>query len=387
MTEDQNVVEAPKLSCPNCGEAVFEGEGFCEACGHPLTAEATAAVQAGRVAREGVTGKVMPGGRPGTRPTRRTEPKSPKPACTECGATAIDADGYCEHCGMRQPAERDHIEIELAGSVAAGASDRGRRYARNEDSLAIAAHSAGIAAVVCDGVGSSPHPDDASRAAAETGVAELAARFGSGAAPEEATCDAALKAAEAVAALAESPSDAPSCTYVSALTYADPATGIPAVTVGWVGDSRAYWLGSGESDAASEQLTEDDSWAAFMVAEGALTEAEAEAHPNAHVITAWLGADADEVRPRVRTFTPDGPGAVLVCSDGLWNYAPKPQDLAAVLAGAACDPALDPLGAARTLVRFALDAGGRDNISVAVIPVAPGTVAPDPVTPNTEHAP
>ncbi|MFG1999407.1 protein phosphatase 2C domain-containing protein [Spirillospora sp. NPDC048911] len=385
-TEGQNVAEAPKPACPNCGEAVFEGEAFCEACGHPLTEEATAAVQAGRVAREGVTAKVLPGGRPGTRPTRRTEPKAPRPACTECGAAAIDADGYCEHCGMRQPAERDHIEIELPNSVAAGASDRGRRYPRNEDALAVSVHPGGLAAVVCDGVGSSPNPDDASRAAAETGVAELLARVAAGAAPDQATCDAALKAAEAVAALADSPANAPSCTYVSALTHADPATGAAAVTVGWVGDSRAYWLGGGP-DAASEQLTEDDSWAAFMVAEGALTEAEAEAHPNAHVITAWLGADADEVRPRVRTFSPGGPGAVLVCSDGLWNYAPKPHDLAAVLAGAACDPALDPLGAARTLVRFALEAGGRDNISVAVLPVAPGTAAPTPVTPNTEHAP
>ncbi|GAA2574684.1 protein phosphatase 2C domain-containing protein [Actinomadura fulvescens] len=382
MTEDQNVVDAPKPACPNCGEAVFEGEGFCEACGHPLTAEAAAFVRAGRVAREGVTGKVFAGGRPGTRPTRRTEPKSPRPACTECGATAIDADGYCEHCGMRQPAERDHIEIELPGGVAAGVSDRGRRYARNEDFFAIAAHPGGIAAVVCDGVGSSPEPDDASRAAAETGVAELLAGAEAGAAPDQATCDAALKATESVAELAESPANAPSCTYVSAFTHADAATGALAVTVGWVGDSRAYWLGSGETAAASEQLTEDDSWAAYMVSEGALTEAEAEAHPNAHVITAWLGADADEVRPRVRTFTPGGTGAVLVCSDGLWNYAPKPHDLAAVLSDAACDPVRDPLGAARTLVRFALEAGGRDNISVAVVPVASSTV-----TPTTEHAP
>ncbi len=117
------------------------------------------------------------------------------------------------------------------------------------------------------------------------------------------------------------------------------------VTVGWVGDSRAYWL-SADGDAEpgpapdetgpdaaeistgdmaelgpSRRLTEDDSWAAFMVAEGSLTEAEAEAHPNAHVITAWLGVDADEVRPHVATFRP-APGTLLVCSDGLWNYFP-----------------------------------------------------------------
>ncbi|NEA22349.1 PP2C family protein-serine/threonine phosphatase, partial [Actinomadura bangladeshensis] len=82
------------------------------------------------------------------------------------------------------------------------------------------------------------------------------------------------------------------------------------------------------------RLTEDDSWAAFMVAEGSLSEAEAEAHPNAHVITAWLGVDAGEVRPHVATFRPAGPGTLLVCSDGLWNYFPAAGDLAALLAGA-----------------------------------------------------
>ncbi|WP_407920937.1 PP2C family protein-serine/threonine phosphatase, partial [Actinomadura logoneensis] len=226
------------------------------------------------------------------------------------------------------------------------------------------------------------------------------------------------EAAAAVAGLAATPDQAPSCTFVAAVTGPD------GVTVGWVGDSRAYWLsaadirgaqGTGDladtgelnaaelaadlaaaspgaadpnatapdaadSDAgplplgASRRLTDDDSWAAFMVASGALTEAEAEAHPNAHVITAWLGADAGEVRPHVRGFRPDRPGTLLVCSDGLWNYFPGAEDLAAVLRNAQADPAADPVGAARILVRHALDAGGRDNITVAVLPLA---AAPD----------
>jgi serine/threonine protein phosphatase PrpC len=113
-----------------------------------------------------------------------------------------------------------------------------------------------------------------------------------------------------------------------------------------------------------------------MVAEGSLTEAEAEAHPNAHVITAWLGVDAGEVRPHVATFRPAGPGTLLVCSDGLWNYFPAAGDLAAQLAGGPGGPA-DPLDTARTLVRHALEAGGRDNITVAVIPIPLPSPAPD----------
>ncbi|GAA2457127.1 hypothetical protein GCM10010191_90980 [Actinomadura vinacea] len=366
-------VKTAELNCPLCGVVVFPGEGFCEACGHRLTGDAQAA--------EG------------------TEPE-PAGACVGCGGGGIDEDGYCEQCGLRQPAERDHVEVELAGRVAAGASDRGKRYARNEDALALAAHPGGVAVVVSDGVGSSPNPDQASRAAADQGVAELLARLEAGAAPEAAMRAAMARAAKAVTALAASPAEAPSCTFVSAVT----APG--AVTVGWVGDSRAYWLSSAPPDpaaapdggspldtldlvaadkpelGASRALTADDSWAAFMIAEGALTEAEAEAHPNAHVITGWLGADNEDLRPHVAAFVPDPnvPGTLLVCSDGLWNYLPAPEDLAAVLTAAAVDPAADPLGAARALLRRALDAGGRDNITVAVIPLPPAG-SPSPSNP------
>ncbi|WUH96874.1 protein phosphatase 2C domain-containing protein [Spirillospora sp. NBC_00431] len=419
MTGDQHAAKAAEPSCPACGEMVYAGEIFCEECGHRLADAPPPAAEAGAAGGPDATGSSSPSsGRASAGP------------CTSCAGTAIDPEGYCESCGMRQPAERDHIEIEIHGGtggngtrpvVAAGASDRGRRYSRNEDAIAIAVHSAGVAAVVSDGVGSSQRPDDASRTAAETGAAELVARLDSGEDPEAATRAAALRAASAVAELATSPADAPSCTYVSAVTRG------AAVTVGWIGDSRAYWLsadgavepgedgtppdpGAPYPDTAevstgdmaelgpSRRLTDDDSWAAYMVAEGSLTEAEAEQHPNAHVITAWLGADAGEVGPHVASFRPAGPGTLLVCSDGLWNYFPAARDLAELLAagpghtptpdgagpaGAGVapppdpghDPAADPLGVARTLVRHALDAGGRDNITVAVIPL-PSPAAP-----------
>ncbi|WP_225992577.1 PP2C family protein-serine/threonine phosphatase [Actinomadura montaniterrae] len=451
-------------TCPVCREIVYPGYVFCENCGHKLGDPPPGEPGESAAPREGATIRQSSASL-----ARRRAAAGARP-CPECGGAAIDADGYCERCGLRQPAERDHVEIglpaggpEANGSgalVAAGASDRGKRYSRNEDALALAAHAAGVVAVVSDGVGSSQRPDEASRTAADTAAAELAALLDAGRDPEDATRSAALKAAGAVAALAASPSEAPSCTYVSAVTRGG------ALTVGWVGDSRAYWLsadGGGTADVsreetqpdatrpdglgpddtepntgdtepstgdmaelgASRQLTEDDSWAAIMVAQGALTEAEAEAHPNAHVITAWLGADAGEVRPHVATFRPTGPGTLLVCSDGLWNYFPAAADLASLLGGPGGgpgggpaeepaqepavvaseapeggagggpegepagaerpDPAADPLGAARTLVRHALDAGGRDNITVAVIPFPSPPVPPRTHPESTEQ--
>jgi serine/threonine protein phosphatase PrpC len=153
-----------------------------------------------------------------------------------------------------------------------------------------------------------------------------------------------------------SPGQAPSATYVSAVVGGD------AVTVCWLGDSRVYWLAPG--DGAS-RLTEDDSLAQEMIATGLVAEAEAMASPQAHVITRWLGADLAEPRPHVTRFEPPGAGAVLVCSDGLWNYLPEAADLAGLALPAALT---DPLGAASALVKFALDAGGADNITVVLVP-------------------
>jgi serine/threonine protein phosphatase PrpC len=59
---------------------------------------------------------------------------------------------------------------------------------------------------------------------------------------------------------------------------------------------------------------------------------------------------------------------VLVCTDGLWNYLPEPEQLAPVALAEANGSAL---GAARALVQHALDAGGHDNITVAVVPCVP----------------
>jgi serine/threonine protein phosphatase PrpC len=65
----------------------------------------------------------------------------------------------------------------------------------------------------------------------------------------------------------------------------------------------------------------------------------------------------------VQTITPDGPGWLLVCSDGLWNYLPDPADIAQLCTG------LDTHAAARALVEHALNAGGQDNITVAIVPI------------------
>ncbi|MCY0948894.1 protein phosphatase 2C domain-containing protein [Streptomyces sp. H27-S2] len=286
--------------------------------------------------------------------------------CVACRAGHVDTDGYCEHCGHAQPRERDHQEEEL-GSVAA-VSDRGLRHHRNEDSFAVAATalpdgSAATVAIVCDGVSSASRPDEASAAAAAAANEALLDALPRGAHPQEAMHEAILAAATAVNALApETPGaqNAPACTLVGAVV----SSGL--LTIGWVGDSRAYWVPDDRA-ALPRRLTEDDSWAAQMVAAGLMGEAEAYADVRAHAITGWLGADAYDLEPHTATFKPDHPGVVVVCTDGLWNYAESARDIARVLPA---DAAVRPLHSAQVLVGHALDGGGHDNVTVAIVPFA-----------------
>jgi serine/threonine protein phosphatase PrpC len=129
------------------------------------------------------------------------------------------------------------------------------------------------------------------------------------------------------------------------------------------------WLPANGADGTGEPqtLTEDDSWAAEVIAAGTKTAEEAYADRRAHVITRWLGADADPSwEARLSSFTAPGPGRLLLCSDGLWNYAETAADVAEVAATPA-EPPADLLSTARRLTDFANAAGGSDNITVVLV--------------------
>ncbi|GJF20327.1 hypothetical protein SHO565_09420 [Streptomyces sp. HO565] len=290
--------------------------------------------------------------------------------CVACRAGRVDDDGYCENCGHAQPRERDHMEQE-SGPVAA-VSDRGLRHHRNEDAFCVG-HTAlpdgtpATVAIVCDGVSSATRPDDASLAASRAAGESLLAVLPRGTHPQQAMHDAIVAASHAVNALADEPAtareqaphqNAPACTLVGAVVTSD------LLVVGWVGDSRVYWVPV-DRGTPPARLTEDDSWAAQMVAAGLMNEAEAYADERAHAITGWLGADAYELEPHTASFKPDRPGVVVVCTDGLWNYAESAEEMARAVP---LDAAARPLHSARVLVGHALDGGGHDNVTVAVVP-------------------
>jgi serine/threonine protein phosphatase PrpC len=139
------------------------------------------------------------------------------------------------------------------------------------------------------------------------------------------------------------------------------------LTVGWLGDSRAYWLVGSEAT----QITRDHSWLNSPAAREAGVDATKSA--NAHALMRWVGADAPDLEPEIVQQRLTRQGMLLLCSDGLWNYAPGAQDMAALVTRLNT-PAASALTLSRELVEFARSQGGHDNITAAILryPVSEG---------------
>ncbi len=316
-----------------------------------------------------------------------TAPEDGGSRCPGCAAEVRPDDVFCEACGRRilgvPDAGRSGItgresigiaRLELTVEGGAAVSDLGRRRSRNEDAVGLSGGPAapGVSiAVVCDGVGSTTDAHLAARAAADAAVVTLESALAGGD-PDgdriELACEEAVAAArEAVDSI---PFDwsapgalSPSTTLVAAVVV----PGRAVVTS--MGDSRAYWL---PVTGRGHQVTVDDSLAQEQITEG-VDPSEAWAGPDAHTITRWIGADADRVDPRVVSLDVVTSGHLVLCTDGLWNYVEGPDGLADLVATA---PDPSPLTVARTMVTAALDRGGGDNITVAVVEAGPAHGAP-----------
>jgi len=133
--------------------------------------------------------------------------------------------------------------------------------------------------------------------------------------------------------------------------------------ISWVGDSRAYlW------DASSQQITQittDHSYVQMLYESGVISADERATHPEKNIITQCLGSlELENIT--VDKISGEWPAnsRILLCSDGLTdmvsdeiithtlNTYPSTNDCT------------------NKLIQLALEAGGRDNITVALI-VAP----------------
>jgi serine/threonine protein phosphatase PrpC len=259
------------------------------------------------------------------------------------------------------PFADDHREVDL-GRVAA-ISDRGRRHSDNQDAFGLEDKDDRVVVAVCDGVSSSWRPDLAAAAAAAAATGRLRSLLEAETWPGSDELVAAIEAAALDAEQAVMRITTPE-NAVTATTIVLGALGPGSAAVGSIGDSRAYWIDAGES--THQVVTVDDSWAEFAIRDGLPAE-QAYSSPHAHVITRCLRSDsATPTPPNVSVLEISGPGTLLVCTDGLWNYAPQADALAHHVG-----PEASARKTASKLVQMALDAGGGDNVTVAVIPAGP----------------
>jgi protein phosphatase len=143
------------------------------------------------------------------------------------------------------------------------------------------------------------------------------------------------------------------------------------IAVIWVGDSRAYLYRQGKL----RQLTIDHSRVQQMVDQGLIAPEEADAHPEANLITRAIGASR-AIEFDTQVLKAEAGDRYLLCSDGLYREL-APHEIAACLsfddARLACD----------CLIAQALEKGGEDNISAIVIrlgnlAIGAGSVVRDP---------
>jgi len=273
---------------------------------------------------------------------------------------------------QRRPVSpRDHIEV-TADPCFAGVTDRGIEHDDNQDAFELSTIEIMLSivdvppiylGVVCDGVSSSDSGGSASEVAAKAVMTSLNQALTRNPAANVSTVlktaiQQANKAVFAIPYRADSEEDPPATTVIAAVVEEGKAT------IAWLGDSRAYWV----TDTEAGLLTRDHSWVNAMMDAGRMTQEEALVSPNLHALFSCLGGEvadeAPQANPSVTTFKMSPGTRLILCSDGFWNYADTPEEVAQVVRQTRAG---DPLTTAKHLVNFAKVHGGHDNITVVVL--------------------
>ncbi len=132
------------------------------------------------------------------------------------------------------------------------------------------------------------------------------------------------------------------------------------VHVVWCGDSRAYLF---NPNSGITRLTKDHSYVQELVDSGKLDAELAFDHPNSNIITRSLGDTPSKVTPDYvcRELCKDD--ILLLCSDGLCGLC-RDEEIGEVMATS------DDLGSCRdNLINSALNAGGYDNVTLALMKI------------------
>ena len=315
------------MVCPKCGANIIEGDNFCEDCGASIK----------NISRDGCDALVK------------------KMSSDGCGTSIkkMDSDGCaCQDCKVDIKSD-----IVVVDAYLAVASNIGRKHPKNEDAgTVIKCENGSVILAVADGVSSAVNATSASLHAISTVREVLTGESDIGI---DLIKTAISKANDIILGL---PSEirpdgiyGPETTIVTAVVVGD------KITICWVGDSRAYIIG----ETMQELLTTDDSWIELVVASGEMTRGQATVDKRAHYVTQVLGMHDQPMEVHSLEHKLEEGQMLLLCSDGLWNYMQGDNDLLKAVIDFGIEK--DAIAICEYLVELANNAGGHDNITVAIL--------------------
>ncbi len=225
----------------------------------------------------------------------------------------------------------------------------GKVREKNEDTVYVSGSGAPLLAMVADGMGGQAAGKTASSTTVSYISYELKDRLKR--TDEKTLASVAVKASDRIFEISKRKEEYKNMGTTLAAAIVD-SKKVCAVNIG---DSRIYKFGKD----GLKQVTKDHKYVQYLVEKGFLTQQEADIHPYRNIITRAVGME--DVTPDTFTFEWEISDTLLICSDGLYDEVSK-EEISEVLSkrGSARQKA-------QTLMEKALNAGGRDNVSVIVI--------------------
>lgn len=233
-------------------------------------------------------------------------------------------------------------------------TDIGKVRVSNEDqAVALTNASGNVLLVVCDGMGGQNKGDMASALAISTVISSFKSRKGF-----LTRQLAALWVSKAIREANKSiyeQSQAGEAYYGMGTTITLLLIMNDVAILGHVGDSRCYFL---KHHHDLVQMSEDQTYVAYLIRTKQITPQEALTHPKRHVLMNALGV-YPSASIEVKTFPYSGE-EVLLCSDGLYNNVPL-NDITSVLRG---NDSVEQK--VNELIAIGNKNGGSDNIAVVI---------------------
>lgn len=134
------------------------------------------------------------------------------------------------------------------------------------------------------------------------------------------------------------------------------------VHISWCGDSRAYVF---NKTSGLIRFSKDHSYVQELVDKGFLDPDLAFDHPDSNIITRCIGDFQESARPDYKNYYLLQGDYVLLCSDGLCGYC-RDEEIQEVM----IEQASDISNCCKQLILHALNAGGYDNVTLALFELA-----------------